>query len=172
MFFVRGWVGNANGEKYEAFFRHVLKPYHSRCHEPFQNSIGQLKNGIFTGGESMVIQNFRNFDLEQCIQRAAFHTRYLLYVDTWGSDKQRRSRIPSNLLEVINSFLLQQKPPISVTSFQMLNVPPQQGGCCIYEFARRLSEHTTSFFSMQYFEPSFLLRIKQAKEMLDFVLGI
>ena len=41
--FVRGWVGNANGFKYEAFNRYVLKPYHSRCHEQFQNSIGQLK---------------------------------------------------------------------------------------------------------------------------------
>ena len=41
--FVRGWVGNANGFKYEAFNRHVLKPYHSRCHKQFQNSIGQLK---------------------------------------------------------------------------------------------------------------------------------
>ena len=28
---------------YEAFNRNVRKPYHSRCHEQFQNSIGQLK---------------------------------------------------------------------------------------------------------------------------------
>ena len=100
---------------------------------------------------------------------------HLFYVDTWGSDEQRRSRVPPNLLEVVNSFLLQQKPPISVTSFQMLNAPPQQEcscGCCVNEFARRLSEDTTSFFSMQPFEPSFLMRIKQAKEILDFVLGI
>ena len=115
----------------------------------------------------MVTQNFRNFGLEKCIQRAAFHT--------WGSDEQRRSRIPSNLLEVINSFLLQQKPPISVSSFQLLNVSPQQEcscGCFVNEFAQRMSGLTTSFFSMQYFEPSFLLRTKQAKEVLDFVLGI
>ena len=98
---------------------------------------------------------------------------HLFYVDTWGSDEKRRSRIPSNLLEVVNSFLLQQKPSISVTSFQMLNVPPQQeSGCCVNEFTQRLSEHITAFFSMQHFEPSFLLRTKQAKEMLDFVLGI
>ena len=44
--FVKGWVGNANGFKYEAFNRHVQKPYHSRCQEQFENSIGQLKNGF------------------------------------------------------------------------------------------------------------------------------
>ena len=44
--FVKGWVGNANGFKYEAFNRHVQKPYHSRCQEQFENGIGQLKNGF------------------------------------------------------------------------------------------------------------------------------
>ena len=39
-------MGNANGFKYEAFNRHVQKPYHSRCQEQFENSIGQLKNGF------------------------------------------------------------------------------------------------------------------------------
>ena len=38
--FVRGWVGTANGFKYEAF--NVLEPFLSRCHEQFQNSIDQL----------------------------------------------------------------------------------------------------------------------------------
>jgi hypothetical protein len=42
--FVRGWVGNANGEKYEAFNMHL---HHSRYHEQFQNSIGQLKMFFF-----------------------------------------------------------------------------------------------------------------------------
>ena len=156
---------------YKAFNRNVQKPYHSRCHEQFQNSIGQLKNGIVPEVKAWSFKISETLGWSSTFNAQQFTP---VLCGHKGSDEQRHSWIPPyfQLLEVVNSFLLQQMPPISVTSFQMFNVPSLQAGCCVNEFARRLSEHTTSFFSMKYFEPSFLLRIKLAKELLDFVLGI
>ena len=58
---------------------------------------------------------------------------------------------------------------------QVLNAPPQQEnscGSCVNEFARRLCEGADVLFGMQSFEPSNVLRIKQAKEIFDFILAL
>ena len=100
---------------------------------------------------------------------------HLYYMDTWGTKDQIEARVPPNVLESINGFLAQQKPPRTLTSMQVLNAPPQQEnscGCCVNEFARRLCEGADVLFGMQPFEPSNVLRIKQAKEIFDFILAL
>jgi len=57
----------------------------------------------------------------------------------------------------------------------MFNTPQQQEascGACVNELASRLCEGADVLFGMGPFERSSLLRIKQAKEIFDFVLSL
>jgi len=97
------------------------------------------------------------------------------YLDTLGEKAAIEARLPTNILATINCFLAQQNPPRVVSSLQILNTPQQQEascGACVNELACRLCEGADVLFGMGPFERSSLLRIKQAKEIFDFVLSL
>ena len=99
---------------------------------------------------------------------------HLYYMDTWGTEKDVRQRMPAHLIAAINLFLQQQNPPSIIVDAQLIDVPRQKEcecGCCVNELARRLCDGTLFSNAMQPFEQSVLLRVTQAKVIFDQVLS-